>query len=137
MDERVSAINYIKGKKSNIFNTYLMNPLSIQERLYKRVYDAFFNKKNLKDIINFYIILIWKKIPTLNSICFDNISKIVYVYNKIYVDKDISKELKNKLIEEINLSNNNTKILIDIKEVILEKRIHTNKLSKLNKYLIY
>ena len=104
--ERGNAINYTNEFLSdnyNILNTYILKPLSIQEKINNRIYNAFFNNKNIDNFINFYKIIITNNYPLLTDAFLFVYSKILCVFIKFY-NNDKDDELKKKLF---NLINNN------------------------------
>ena len=126
--ERTNAINYLiefQSKNINLLNTCIYKSLSIQEKLNKEIYNTFFNKNNLEEIINFYNILISNNnYPLLTDIFFYNFSKIISVYLKLYKIEDIDEIYKNKLIEIINnnkLEGNNAESIQYIKNLLIHE----------------
>ena len=69
-EERKNAKEYIKNNKLNILNTYIVEPLKIQKRFNKEIYNTFFKNLNLIQIIHIYRLII--KYKQLSDIFFIN-----------------------------------------------------------------
>ena len=145
-NERTNAIKYIIDFQSNYFNllnTYILEPLSIQKKFYKRIYDSFFNKNNKDKFINFYHNIISNtNYPILTDVFFFNFSKILCFYIKSHNnDNNIDHEFKNKLLNEIKnnkLEGTNAKLFEYVKNLLLNKNIineQNNEISYKNKNL--
>ena len=137
--ERGNAINYTSEFQSNnynILNTNIFNPLSIQEKLNNKIYNSFFNDKNIENFINFYKIIINNNYPLLTDTFLFIYSKILCVYIKFY-NNDLNEEIKKNLYNTINnnkLEGKNKSYIEYIKQLLLpsvsisEKNIE-NKIS--------
>ena len=101
--DKNNAIKYTTEFQStnyNILNTYLIEPLSIQVKLNEKIYDSFFNNKNIDNFLKFYEnCIISNKFPVLTENFFVTTSKFLCLFIKLYNneanDFDI---LKKKLI---------------------------------------
>ena len=143
--ERTNALKYtieFQSNNYNILNTYIINPLSIQDKLNSQIYGTFFNNKHIDNFINFYKILITNNnYPQLTDIFFFTLSKIICLYIKLY-NNDIEEESKKNLIEIIEnnkLEKNNDSSIQYIKKLLSNEDIkdknHENKSSNLKKSL--
>ena len=98
--DKSDAIRYTTEFQStnyNILNTYLIDPLSIQVQLNKKIYDSFFNNKNIDNFLNFYKnYIISNNFPVLTENFFVTTSKFLCLFIKLYNneanDFDILKE---------------------------------------------
>jgi hypothetical protein len=136
-DERIKAINYFiefQSDNFNLLNTYIVKPLSIQEKLNKKVYDTFFNKKNIDTYIDFYkIIASTNNYPLLTEIFFFNFSKILCFYITLYKGDVRFEEYQKKLIEIINnnkLEGINSNLINFVQNLLLIEDISNNDKKK-------
>ena len=126
-DERINAIKYLTDFQSNDFNllnTYIDKSLKIQEKLYKKAYETFFNEIMFDKLINFYNALISNNnYPLLTDIFFFTLSKIICVFIKLYKDDKKFEKYQNRLndiIKNNKLEGNNEKLIQYIKELLNE-----------------
>ena len=137
--ERKEAIQYLmefQSENYHLLNTYILKPLSIQEKLNKKIFDNFFKKSNIDKLINFYSFIVSYNNQSLIDIFFFNCSKIICVYIKSYNYENLDEIFKKKLIEIINnksLEENNSNLIQYIKKLILkEDIIDTNKKNEIS-----
>ena len=98
--DKNNAIKYTTEFQStnyNILNTYLIDPLSIQVKLNEKIYDSFFNNKNIDNFLKFYEnCIISNNFPVLTENFFVTTSKFLCLFIKLYnnetSDFDIQKE---------------------------------------------
>ena len=101
--DKSNAIKYTTEFQStnyNILNTYLIEPLSIQVKLNEKIYDSFFNNKNIDNFLKFYNnCIISNNFPVLTENLFVTTSKFLCLFIKLYNNKDTDFDLlKKKLI---------------------------------------
>ena len=105
----------------NLLNTYIIKPLSIQEKLNQKNYEIFFNTKNVDKLINFYDSLVTKNnYPLLTDIFIYTFSKILCFFIKLYKNDNIFEKYQKKLIEILNnnkLEGNNSKLIKYIQDI--------------------
>jgi len=98
--DKNNAIKYTTEFQStnyNILNTYLIDPLSIQVKLNEKIYDSFFNNKNIDNFLKFYEnCVISNNFPIVTENFFVTTSKFLCLFIKLYnnetSDFDILKE---------------------------------------------
>ena len=122
--QRANAINYMMEFQSNnynLLNTYIIKPLSIQEKLNQKNYEIFFNTKNVDKFLNFYDSLVTKNnYPILTDIFVYTFSKILCFFIKLYKNDNIFEKYQKKLIEIVNnnkLEGNNSKLIKYIQDI--------------------
>ena len=82
----------------NLLNTYISPNISIQDNLYNKLCELFFNEKNIKSFLDFYNILITKdNYPLLRDIFFFDFSKILCFYIVSNGVQNINRSLKSKM----------------------------------------
>ena len=101
--DKNNAIKYTTEFQStnyNILNTYLIDPLSIQVKLNEKIYDLFFNNKNIDNFLKFYeICVISNKFPILTENFFVTTSKFLCLFIRLYNNETSDFDmLKEKLI---------------------------------------
>jgi len=102
--DKNNAIKYTTEFQStnyNILNTYLIDPLSIQVKLNEKIYDSFFNNKNIDNFLKFYEnYIISNNFPILTENFFVTTSKFLCMFIKLYNNKTSDFDiLKEKLIK--------------------------------------
>ena len=102
--ERNNAKEYIKDNQLNILNTYIVEPLQIQKRFNKEIYNTFFKITNLIQITFIYSHITNSKLQELSDILFTNFSKIFYVYFKLENENINNDEFLQTLNKVINRS---------------------------------
>ena len=135
--ERNNAKEYIKVNQLSILNTYIVEPLQIQKRFNKEIYNTFFKSSNLTQITLIYSQIINN--IQLSDIFLINFTKIFYVYFNLeneYVNNEEFIETLNKVINRSKLDGDKNKILQEIKSFILNNKKY-KKLSNLKKYINY
>ena len=127
----------------NILNTYISNSLSIQEKLYNKIYDIISNKKNIEKFLNFYQILLINNYPILTDTFVFTCSKIISFFIELDGGINIKEEYKNQLLNIIKnnkLNGNNVNYIQYIQElfskgdIINENKILTKKKNYKEKY---
>ena len=142
-EERLNAeeyISYLKPKNFNILNIHIVQPLSIQNNLNYRNYQAFFNKNNNNKFIWLYYILNLNNYQLLTDIFFPTFTKIILFYLKIEDEHiEIDEEFKKNLIKIIRNSKlkGNQKNFLDNIKLIVTNSIKIKKFPKLNKFNNY
>ena len=137
--ERDNAKEYIDINQLNILNTYIVEPLQIQKKFNKEVYNAFFKNTYLIEITFIYSHIINNKLLEMSDILFNNLSKIFYVYFKLEIETNNDEFLKalNKVISRNILDDKYKKgVLKEIKSLLLNNKKY-KKLFKLKKYINY
>ena len=138
--ERNNAKEYINDNQLDILNTYITEPLQIQKRFNKEIYNAFFKINNLIQITFIYSHIINNKLPELNDILFINFSKIFYIYFNLENENTNNEEFLqalNKVISRSKLDDKYKKgVLQEIKCLILSNKKY-KKLCNLKKYINY
>ena len=130
----------------NLLHTYISANISIQENLYNKLCDLFFNEENIKSFLEFYTILITKdNYPLLKDIFFFDFSKILCFYIISTGIQNINRTLKSKLIRlliknKIKNTDKDIKYIEYIKKLLeIEeqpaKKIDTNDIKAKNKNL--
>jgi len=86
--DKNDAIKYTTEFQStnyNILNTYLIDPLSIQVKLNEKIYNSFFNNKNIDNFLKFYEnCIISNNFPVLTENFFVTTSKFLCLFIKLY-----------------------------------------------------
>jgi len=137
--ERDNAKEYIDINQLNILNTYIVEPLQIQKKFNKEVYNTFFKNTYLIEITFIYSHIINNKLLEMSDILFNNLSKIFYVYFKLEIETNNDEFLKalNKVISRNILDDKYKKgVLKEIKSLLLNNKKY-KKLFKLKKYINY
>ena len=89
----------------NLLHTYISPNISIQENLYNKLCDLFFNEENIQNFLDFYKILITNdNYPLLRDIFFFDFSKILCFYIVSNGIHNINRSLKSKIIRILNRS---------------------------------
>ena len=101
--DKSNAIKYTTEFQStnfNILNTYLIDPLSIQVKLNEKLYDSFFNNKNIDNFLKFYEnYIISNDFPNFTENFFVTTSKFLCMFIKLYNNKESDFDsLKEKLV---------------------------------------
>ena len=101
--DKSDAIRYTAEFQStnyNILNTYLIEPLSIQVKLNEKIYNSFFNNKNIDSFLKFYEnCIISNNFPVLTEIFFVTTSKFLCLFIKLYnIEAHDFDKIKEKLI---------------------------------------
>ena len=101
--DKNDAIMYVSEFQStnyNILNTYLIEPLSIQVKLNEKIYDYFFNNKNIDNFLKFYENYVTSNnFPILTENLFVTTSKFLCMFIRLYNNKSSNFDiLKEKLI---------------------------------------
>ena len=137
--ERINAFKYLIEfqKDFNLLNTYIVKPLNIQEKLYKKNYEIFFNNNFFGKIMNFYKNIITNENYGLfRDIYFFNFSKIICFYIQLYKDDALHKDNISKIIEIINvqkMEKNNEKLIQYMKKLLLNESNKDNEQKNKNK----
>ena len=137
--ERINAFKYLIEfqKDFNLLNTYIIKPLNIQEKLYKKNYEIFFNNNFFGKIKNFYKNIITNENYGLfRDIYFFNFSKIICFYIQLYKDDALHKDNISKIIEIINvqkMEKNNEKLIQYMKKLLLNESNKDNEQKNKNK----
>ena len=140
-NEKANATNYMMEFQKinyNLLNTYLSNSLSIQEKLYKKIYETLFSKNNLESYIHFYKILITNNnYPLLTDKFIFTLSKLFSFYIALSKERMINnnEEYKILLLEIINNNKleDSNKILIQyIKKILSNKDIINERQNGIN-----
>ena len=106
-ESRENAIEYMtnfQSKNYDISNIYIIEPLNIEKKLMKNVYKAFYNDKNIDELIKFYNLLYnnKEKMQLLNNIFYSNLTKIISFAYKLCSTDLLDEDFKIKLLEKIN-----------------------------------
>ena len=156
-DERKNASEYMtnfQSKDCNLLNIHIIEPLNITKKLTEKIYQTFYNEKNLNELIKFYNIIhnYNEKFSSLNKIFHFNISKILSFAYKLCSTQLIDIDFKVKINEKIEqiedkeflkYYNENTEKIIDsnikkeknnVKEKL--KRKFTQKNEKIKEQII-
>ena len=104
---RKNAIDYLTNFQSNnydISNIYLLEPLNIEKKLMKNVYQTFYNDVNIDLLIKFYNLIFnnKEKVGLLNNIFYLNLTKIISFAYKLCSTDLLDEDFKIKLLEKIN-----------------------------------
>ena len=137
--ERKNAYEYMtnfKSKNLDISNINIIEPLNIQKRLMKNVYQSFFNEKNIDELIKLYNLTSIENEngKVLNFIFHSNLKKILSFAFKLCSTDLLDEDFKIKLLEKMkqiedkqfNNEKNNDKKNIYLKEKLIkafEKKI--------------
>ena len=106
-DYRKNAIKYInnfQSKECNWLNINIIEPLNIQKDLTKKIYQTFYNEKNITALINFYnlINISKEKFPVFNKIFYFNIKKILSFSYKLCSTQLIDEDFKKMILDNLN-----------------------------------
>ena len=98
---RKNAYEYITNSKSNI---NIIEPLDIEKKLMKNVYQSFYNEKNINELIKLYnLIYIHKeKDIKFKNIFYSNLTKILSFAFKLCSTDLLDEEFKIKLLGKMN-----------------------------------
>ena len=137
--ERKNAYEYMtnfKSKNLDISNINIIEPLNIQKRLMKNVYQSFYNEKNIDELIKLYNLTSIENEngKVLNFIFHSNLKKILSFAFKLCSTDLLDEDFKIKLLEKMkqiedkqfNNEKNNDKKNIYLKEKLIkafEKKI--------------
>ena len=104
---RKNAINYMTNFQSNNFNFSNINiiePLNIEKKFFKNVYQSFYNEKNFDELIKLYnlIYINNKKGKLLDQIFYFNLTKILTFAYKLCSTNLLDEDFKIKLLEKFN-----------------------------------
>ena len=106
--ERANAMKYMtefQAKSYNLLNVYISSSLSIQEKLYNKIYEIFFYKDNMGKFLKFYNALISNS--NYSIFCdafFFTFSKILCFFIELYKNDKNKEEYFNKIKEILNNS---------------------------------
>ena len=107
IDRRKNAIEYItnfQSKNCNIFNINIIEPLNIQKKLTMKIYETFYNEKNVDELIklNIFINEHKEQFPLFYKTFYYNMTKILSFADKLCNTNLLNKDFKKKLIETLN-----------------------------------
>ena len=132
--ERENAINYMiefQSKNFNILNTYIIKPLSIQEKLNHKIYEIIFSDTSFDQFLNLYSnLIINNNYPILTDIFIYTFSKIICFYIKLYKEDKSFEKYQIKLTEILNnnkLEGSNSKLIKYIQNLLLIENITNDK----------
>ena len=142
--KRINAIEYMTNFQSNNFNISNINmiePLNIEKKLIKNVYQSFYNKKNIDEMIKLYNLIYINKenAKLVNQIFYSNLTKILNFAYKLCSTDLLDEDFKKKLLEKMNLIEdkqfqkekiNEVKTKINIKEKLKKKYEKKNEIMK-------
>ena len=138
-EERINATNYLIEfqKDFNLLNTNIIKPLNIQEKLYKKNYEIFFNSNFFDKIIDLYKEIFLNDNCTLfRNIFFFNFSKMLCFYIQVFKGDTLYKDKISKIIEIIDkdkLDENNKKLIQYMKNLIYNENSILNEQKNKNK----
>ena len=106
--KRLNAIEYMINFQSNNFNLSNINiiePLNIEKKLMKNVYQSFYNEKNIDEMIKLYNLIYINKenAKLLNQIFYSNLTKILSFAYKLCSTDLLDEDFKIKLLKKMNL----------------------------------
>ena len=121
----------------NILNTYLIEPLSIQVKLNEKIYDSFFNNKNIDKFLKFYEnCIISNNFPVLTENFFVTTSKFLCLFIKLYnnetSDFNILKEKLINIFTNCKLEGKYTICIQYILKLLSKEEILATNQKKLN-----
>ena len=137
--ERIDATNYLMEfqKDFNLLNTHIIKPLNVQEKLYKKNNQIFFNSDFFGKIFNLYEKILKNENCTLFRIAFFfNFSKMICFYIQVYKDEILYKDKISKIIEITDahkLDENNEKLIQYMKNLLLNENKTNNGQKNKNK----
>ena len=104
---RKSAFEYMTNFQSKNFdpsNIYLLEPLNIEKKLMKNIYQTYYNDKNINELIQFYNFIYnnKEKMGLLYNIFYSNLTKIISFAYKLCSTDLLDEDFKLKLLEKIN-----------------------------------
>ena len=140
--KRMNAIEYMTNFQSNNFNLSNINiiePLNIEKKLMKNVYQSFYNEKNIEEMIKLYNLIYTnrEKAKLLNQIFYSNLTKILSFAYKLCSTDLLDEDFKIKLLEKMNQIEDKqfqkekiseAKVKKSMKEKLKKKRLHLKKL---------
>ena len=132
---RKNTLQYITNFQSNNFNLSNINmiePLNIEKKLMKNVYQSFYNEKNIDEMIKLYNLIYINKenAKLLNQIFYSNLTKILSFAYKLCSTDLLDEDFKIKLLKKMNLIEdkqfqiekiNEVKSKINLKEKLKKK----------------
>jgi len=105
---RKNIIEYITNFQSNNFNLSNINmiePLNIEKKLTKNIYQTFYNEKNIDNLIKLYNLIYTNKEKTklLNQILYSNLTKIFTFAYKLCSTDLLDEDFKMNLLQKMNI----------------------------------
>ena len=140
--ERTNAMKYMtefQKNNYNLLNVHISNSLSIQEKLYAKIYEIFFYKDNMDKLLKFYNALISNNnYPIFCDTFFFTFSKILCFFIELYKNDKNKEEYFNKIKEILNncfLKGKNAQSIHYIKKLLSteDKNGNINELLKKKK----
>ena len=103
---RINAIKYMTNFQSNncdVCNINILSPLNIKKEMIKKIYQTFYNEKNIEEIIKLYNLIYTNKEngKILNEIFYSNITKILSFIFKLCSTDLLDKDFKIKILEKM------------------------------------
>ena len=138
--ERTYAMNYMTEfhiNNYNLLNVHISNSLSIQEKLYAKIYEIFFYKDNMSKFLKFYnAILTNNNYSIFSDTFFFTFSKILCVLIELYKNDSSKEEYFNKIKDILNnsiLQGTNIQSIQYIKKLLSTEDKNENKNELLKK----
>ena len=105
-ESRENAIGYMTNFQSKIWdqsNIYIMQPLNVDKKLMKNVYQTFYNEKNLDEMIKLYNLIYnnKEKGKLLSQTLYSNLTKIFNFAYKLCSTDLLDEDFKIKLSEKM------------------------------------